>query len=159
MTAAEPVPATGRVVVGVDGSDPSRRALRWGAFIARSMNVSMEAVITWNWGVAGYGPYPLEWSPGRDARAIIDQTVDAVFGPRDHPADLKITVLEGAAPKLLLDVSADAGMLVVGSRGHGGFAGLLLGSVSATCAEHADCPVLVVHGTTAGPPDVPEVGR
>jgi len=52
---------------------------------------------------------------------------------------------------VLLEVSSGARMLVVGSRGHGGFAGLLLGSVSAACAEHGDCPVLVVHGTTAPP--------
>jgi nucleotide-binding universal stress UspA family protein len=56
------------------------------------------------------------------------------------------------AAKVLLDVSQGAIMLVVGSRGHGGFAGLLLGSVSANVAEHAPCPVLVIHGDQAEPP-------
>ena len=57
---------------------------------------------------------------------------------------------EGNAAKVLLEASEGARMLVVGSRGHGGFSGLLLGSVSAACAEHARCPVVVVHGD--GPP-------
>jgi nucleotide-binding universal stress UspA family protein len=56
---------------------------------------------------------------------------------------------------MLLDVSTGAQMLVVGSHGHGGFAGLLLGSVSAACAEHARCPVLVVHDRLAAPPPHP----
>jgi nucleotide-binding universal stress UspA family protein len=155
---AEMIPAaTGLVVVGVDGSEPSQRALRWAAFIAHSMNASMEAVISWGWGAMGYAPYPSNWNPAEDARTIIDQTLDTVFGAQSHPADLKVSVREGYAPERLLAASADADMLVVGSRGHGGFAGMLLGSVSAACAEHATCPVLVVHGTTPGPPDLPGI--
>jgi nucleotide-binding universal stress UspA family protein len=159
MSAELPTPASRRVVVGVDGSDPSQRALRWAAFLARSLDASMEAVIAWSWRAGvGYGPYPSNWNPANDAQTIIDQTLDVVFGAQHHPADMKVTVLEGYAPRLLLDVSADADMLVVGSRGHGGFAGMLLGSVSAACAEHAECPVMVVHGTTPGPPDLPGLG-
>jgi nucleotide-binding universal stress UspA family protein len=83
---------------------------------------------------------------------VIEETVADVFGPEHVPADLKITVQEGQTSARLLAASADAGMLVLGSRGHGGFAGLLLGSVSTACTEHATCPVLVVHGATAEPP-------
>jgi nucleotide-binding universal stress UspA family protein len=74
-----------------------------------------------------------------------------VFGGR-RPPGLRTDVREGNAARVLLEASEGARMLVVGSRGHGGFAGLLLGSVSAACAEHASCPVLVLHGTTPPPP-------
>jgi nucleotide-binding universal stress UspA family protein len=75
-----------------------------------------------------------------------------VFGG-DRPAGLVTRVEQGGAARILIDVSQGANLLVVGSRGHGGFAGLLLGSVSSACAEHAACPVLVVHGET--PPPTP----
>ena len=77
----------------------------------------------------------------------------AVFGDQ-RPAGLKLElqVREGGAAKVLLGASEGADMLVVGSRGHGGFAGLLLGSVSANVAEHASCPVFIVHGDQAPPP-------
>jgi nucleotide-binding universal stress UspA family protein len=76
---------------------------------------------------------------------VLTDTVDATFGA-DRPAELKLTVAEGPPAAVLVDRSAGALMLVVGSRGHGGFMGLLLGSISANVAEHASCPVLVVHG-------------
>jgi nucleotide-binding universal stress UspA family protein len=60
-------------------------------------------------------------------------------------------VREGGAAKVLLEVSEGAAMVIVGSRGHGGFTGLLLGSVSANVAEHASCPVLIIHGDQAPP--------
>ena len=60
--------------------------------------------------------------------------------------------------KVLIDLSSSAGMLVVGSRAHGGFVGLLIGSVSAHCAEHAVCPVVVVHEGSVREPDGPSAG-
>ena len=74
-----------------------------------------------------------------------------------RPARLQATVADGSPAKTLLQISEGARMLVVGSRGHGGFTGLLLGSVSAACTEHAHCPVLVVHGPTP-PPRRPLLG-
>jgi nucleotide-binding universal stress UspA family protein len=140
-----------RVVVGVDGSVQSTHALRWGARFAASVGARLDAVAAWQFPTTwGWGPVPLEWSPGQDMEKVLTQAVDEVFGAQ-RPEDLRLAVHEGNAAKVLLDESKDALMLVVGSRGHGGFAGLLLGSVSANVAEHATCPVLVVHGDQLPP--------
>jgi nucleotide-binding universal stress UspA family protein len=71
--------------------------------------------------------------------------VQEVFAD-ERPVDLVLSIAYGQPASVLLEASEDSTMLIVGSRGHGGFAGLLLGSVSSACAEHATCPVLVVHG-------------
>jgi nucleotide-binding universal stress UspA family protein len=147
-----------RIVVGVDGSAPSKHALRWAGFLADAVGGTIEAVTAWqpfvDWGgVANvWAAMPAYWNPMEEAEKSLVATVDGVFGAH-RPAGLTIAVHEGNAAKVLLELSEGARMLVVGSRGHGGFAGLLLGSVSAACAEHAVCPVLVLHGTT--PPPTP----
>ena len=139
------------IVVGVDGSDSSRTALVWAAFVARSMGVGLEAVTVWQpmgsytLGTAGWTAFPGDWNPAEDAQSVLDDTVAKAFGD-DRPDNLTLSVREGTAAQVLIDASAQASMIVVGSRGHGGFAGLLLGSVSAACSEHAKSPVLVVHG-------------
>lgn len=144
-----------RVVVGVDGSEPSKHALRWARFIAEGSGSTLQAVAAWQpytaygWMGIGWSPMP-DWDPALDAEKGLTATVDEVFGVQ-RPAALDLTVLEGNAAKVLLEASQGARMLVVGSRGHGGFSGLLLGSVSASCSEHATCPVLVVHGDTPAP--------
>jgi nucleotide-binding universal stress UspA family protein len=146
-----PGAGAGRIVVGVDGSSSSGQALRWGASLAAMMGARLEAVTAWDF-PAGYGfaSFPQDWDPAGDMRKVLDETVRAVFG--DHaPAGLQRQVREGGAAMVLIEASQGAIMLVVGSRGHGGFAGLLLGSVSANVAEHASCPVLVIHGDQ-GPP-------
>ena len=141
----------GRVVVGVDGSVPSQQALRWGAHLAAAFGAGLDAVTSWDFPASyGFGAVPSDWDPATDMRKVLDETVQAVFGDQP-PAGLRRLVREGGAAKVLLDASQDAIMLVVGSRGHGGFAGLLLGSVSANVAEHASCPVLVIHGDQAPP--------
>ena len=85
-----------------------------------------------------------EWSPESDAKQIATMAITQAFGalPPDH---LIYRTVEGPAARVLIEESEDAYMLIVGSRGHGGFLGLLLGSVSAACAGHARCPVLVMH--------------
>ena len=93
----------------------------------------------------GWGYVTDAWDPIADATKCLTDSVDEVFGA-ERPVGLRMLVREGLPAKVLLDESKGAIMLIVGSRGHGGFSGLLLGSVSATCAEHAKCPVLVVHG-------------
>jgi nucleotide-binding universal stress UspA family protein len=146
-----PGAAAGRIVVGVDGSQPSQQALRWGARLAATFGASLDAVTAWEFPSAyGWGSVPSDWDPAQDMRTALDQTVQEVFGDQP-PAGLRRLVSEGGAAKVLLDASQGAVMLVVGSRGHGGFAGLLLGSVSANVAEHASCPVLVIHSDQAPP--------
>jgi nucleotide-binding universal stress UspA family protein len=139
-----------RIVVGVDGSEGSKNALRWAARIAAATGATIDAVATWEltslYGWSALSAVPALYSPQPEIEKSLNETVDEVFGA-DRPAGIRVQVLEGPAARTLLVAAEGAQMLVVGSRGHGGFAGLLLGSVSAKVAEHARCPVLVVHGT------------
>lgn len=135
-----------RIVVGVDGSSFSEKALHWAAFLGMTLGARVEAVAAWDYpAAAGWATPPSDWDPAADTKKILQDTIHKVFGAHP-PLDLAADVREGGAARVLLEASEGAGMLVVGSRGHGGFVGLLLGSVSANVAEHAKCPVLIVHG-------------
>ena len=139
-------PAGMRIVVGVDGSTQSKQALRWAASAAKASGAIIDAVAAWEYPANfGWVTVPNDWNPGTAMEKALSATVDEVFGT-DRPVGMRLSVVEGYPTAVLLDASKDALMLIVGSRGHGGFAGLLLGSVSASVAEHATCPVLVVHG-------------
>lgn len=137
----------GRIVVGLDGSDASKEALRWAVRLAPALNAEISAIVAWEFPVMmGWeGVAPTALQPEENAKEILKESLESVFGPT-HSADVVGSTKEGHASAVLLEASRDAEMLVVGSRGLGGFAGLLLGSVSSSCAEHAKCPVLVVHG-------------
>ena len=140
-----------RIVVGVDESEESKQALRWAGNLASWMGAEIDVVSAWHLPAGyGWGAVPLEWSPTIDVEKRIDALVDEVFGS-DRPAPVTIVVREALPAALLVEQSKDALMVVVGSRGLGGFRGLLLGSVSAKVAEHAACPVLVIHGNLAVP--------
>ncbi|GGM89897.1 hypothetical protein GCM10009721_14040 [Terrabacter tumescens] len=89
-------------------------------------------------------PVDVGWRPDVDADTVLRETLDEVFGGH-RPEGLQPEVVHGSARTVLIEASRGASLLVVGSRGHGGFAGLLLGSVSSACSEHAHCPVLVFH--------------
>lgn len=135
-----------RIVVGVDGSDGSQLALRWALRLARTEAASVEVVGAWDIAVeAGWTVIPADYSPEKDIAAAVDIALDRVLGD-ERPSNLRVHIRQGHPVRVLLGESADALMLVVGSRGRGGFKGLLLGSVSARVAELASCPVLVVHG-------------
>lgn len=134
-----------RIVVGVDGSDSSIDALRRGARMAEALGARLEAITVWQYPLEFGGYVTSEWSPDGDARSVLDEAARGVFG--ESPPDWFIPVVrEGSTAQVLIDASKGAEMLIVGSRGHGGFVGLLLGSVSSRCAEYSHCPVLVVHG-------------
>lgn len=131
-----------RIVVGVDGSDQSVTALRHARRMASALDAEVEVVIAWEWPYLADPQMIVGYAPDDDARVVAEGVVRQVYGEAGH---VPLSVVEGPPAKVLIDAGADAEMIVVGSRGHGGFAGLLLGSVSAAVAEHARCPVLVVH--------------
>lgn len=104
---------------------------------------AVEAVIAWQYPMA-YGGYPIatdvDWPS--NAREVLDTALGQAQVSEAAPVTRK--VVEGHPAQVLVDAAADADVLVVGSRGHGGFAGMLLGSVSEHVAAHALCPVLVI---------------
>lgn len=149
----------GRIVVGVDGSESSKHALRWARFMADAVGAQIEAVAVCElaFASAGAGRFevPATQNQLEEATAMLGQTLNDVFGA-DQPYGLRPTIEQGDASTALLKVSKGAQTLVVGSRGHGGFAGLMMGSVSSKCASHADVPVLVTHGDSPTPPALPQ---
>lgn len=138
------------IIVGVDGSDSSIEALRYAASLAPAIGRPLFALAVWDYPPFFYGGYypVMDWAPEDDAVRVLHAVSEAVFGD-EPPAWFTWGAHRGRPAKVLIDESVGAEMLVVGSRGHGGFAALLLGSVSAACAEHAHCPVLVVHPRVA----------
>lgn len=149
------------VVVGIDGSESSVLALRWAAHLAATSGSRTLVVGVWEaytaFGLVGEGwsALPPDWDPEKIVHSEVHHVVTHVYGD-DLPPGVEVRIEQGNAARVLLDLSADAVTLVVGSRGQGGFASLLLGSVSAACAAHAKCPVLVVHGDRL-PPSAPSV--
>jgi len=133
------------IVVGVDGSDSSLKALHWALGLAKVTGAKLEAVMAWEWPNAwGRTPsWPPDQDPTKETEKLLAEAVDSVLGP--HSAiDVQETVAEGHAASVLIAASGHADLLVVGNRGHGTFAGTLLGSVSQHCVTNAVCPVVVV---------------
>jgi nucleotide-binding universal stress UspA family protein len=144
----------GVIVVGVDQSEGARAALRFALEEARLRQARLRVVHAWQFGYIGApgfeGSLP---AVGGDlaefheaAEAALDETLRGVVA--DGVA-IERRVDQGAAAPVLIEESRDADLLVVGSRGHGGFAQLLLGSVSQQCAQHAFCPVVIVRRNAA----------
>ncbi|MDA1360943.1 universal stress protein [Glycomyces luteolus] len=138
-------PEQGAVVVGVDGSPPSRRALRWAVRQAEATGMKIVAVYAWRpptrYGTGVMVMPGVEWA--EEARAALYSTVET-FSARWPNVPIEQRVIEGHPAAVLLEQAEGADLLVVGSRGHGGFMGALLGSVSNHCVHHATCPVVVV---------------
>ena len=141
---------TRRIVVGVDGSEGSKGALEWAAREARLRAAPLEIVLAWLPSVsiyagAGWSVVDNEMFEGllENAGERLERTCESV-APALDGLEVERTVVEGPAARTLMDAAVGADLLVVGTRGHGGFAGLLLGSVSAQCAHHSSCPVVIV---------------
>lgn len=133
------------VLVGVDGSDESARALQYAHRMAAALDHRLVALAVWNFPPDMSGFLPPELDLADDTQHMADQVVENVFGS-EPPGHLDVQVRRGSPAQTLIDASENASMLVVGSHGHGGFVGMVLGSVSRAVAAHAKCPVLVHHG-------------
>ncbi len=136
----------GRIVVGVDGSPEARRALAWAAHQAEVTGASLEVVMAWEMPAMLFGPvvWPEGFDPRADAGRLLDEEIEAVLGTNPALA-LSAVVEEGQAAAVLHRAAEGADLLVVGSRGRGGFAGLVIGSVSEHLAAHAPCPIVILH--------------
>jgi len=142
-----------RIVVGVDGSPASQEALAWATRQGELTGASIDAVIAW------HDPFVIGGMPHGPV-AVLEQAAFGEFAAntlsnsiRDASAHSSVSVnpvvRHGNAAQVLLDAADGADLLVVGSRGHGGFAGALLGSVSQHCVQHAPCPVVIIRGPKA----------
>ena len=131
------------VLVGFDGSEHSLDALRWAGHYARAVGALLRPIIAWSIPANT----DLMSLPGEDfekvAKADLD---DAMQVARTEFPDVAIEpqVVYGSPASVLIDASKEANLLVLGTRGHGGFVGMLLGSVSQHCVHHAECPVVIV---------------
>ena len=148
---------SGRVIVGVDGSETARKAVRWAAREAKLRGMKLELVSAWEIPiysyVYGYG-FPAiseemmksltESAEGHLAEALDEARAEA------REVQIETIAVEGQPAKALVEVAKGADLLVVGSRGLGGFRELLLGSVSQQCAHHATCPVVIVRHLEEG---------
>lgn len=141
------------IVVGLDGSHAARHALAWAFAEAEQRGAELDVVTVWD--------YPYQWAEGFNtkwaddtemfATAAADEVaaeVDEFLDGKPRPAWLHIRTVEGAPAPVLLRLARHADLLVVGSRGRGGFKDLLLGSVSTACVHHTPCPIAVIPDST-----------
>jgi len=133
------------ILVGVDGSDASVEALRKARELAGPLSARIVALACWDVPPV-YDGYVAMGIDDFDVRAgqILEETVAKAFGD-SKPENVEARLVQGHPRRVLIDESRNADMVILGRRGHGGFGGLLLGSVSSALVAHAHCPVLVVH--------------
>jgi nucleotide-binding universal stress UspA family protein len=150
MKTKENAPSS-RILVGVDGSPSSIDALRYARRLAEALDEPLEVITTWDLPAQlGYGNYLFdERALVERAQAVVRNAIADAFAGAP-PGKVSTLVKRGPAARTLIEQSASAAMLVLGSRGHGGFVGMVLGSVSAACAAHADCPVVIFHAPKDG---------
>lgn len=144
---------TGGVLVGHDGSGCGREALQWAAGLASRAGYPLHVLRAWKITTA---PQPATLEPGyvpplEDFEKAVLEELEAHVAAAGLDPELPVTchVAHGNPARRLIESAAGADLLVVGARGLGGFAGLVLGSVSDQCVRHAPCPVTVVRTGTA----------
>ena len=147
------------IIVGVDGSGHSRRALEWAireASVRHSpltvLTVQPPAAVYWGMGAAVPIPYLYDQDLAEQVLKMAEEETNSAlekFGPESRPSSVTVRAVVALPAEALLKAAADADMLVVGSRGAGGFRRLLLGSVSTQVTQHAHCPVVVIPAALA----------
>jgi nucleotide-binding universal stress UspA family protein len=142
--------ATGKIVVGVDGSAASKAALRWAVAQARLTGSEVEAVIAWHPLIVFGMALPMgdDFDVEGTAQTVLRDTVTEVLTDEENAVKVREVMQEGLAAGVLIDAACDVQLLVVGTRGHAGFAETLLGSVAQYCVHHSTCPVVIVRGRT-----------
>jgi len=137
------------VLAGTDGSSNASAALRWAAEYARRNQAKLRVIHVWHYpygaNEAGAMMSPPESEFEKGAQAIIDQAIAALD---TNGLTVEKAVRQGGVAQVLLEEAKGAQVLVVGARGHGGFAGLILGSVATHCTRHAKIPTVVVPGSS-----------
>ena len=139
----DPEIGPGRIVIGLDGSVASMEALAWAGRQAHLTHATLEMIMTWDWPTTyGWTVLPEGYDPSQGMPEILAKAADEL---RATYPEIEITtrLVQGHPAPLLVDSSEGADLLVVGSRGHGEFVGMLIGSVGEYCATNAHCPVLI----------------
>jgi nucleotide-binding universal stress UspA family protein len=137
-----------KIIVGIDGSASSIDAFRWAVRQAQVTGAVVEAMMVWQYpaGVVPAGTQDFE----AESRRALDGAIEGAFSSA-LPVQVTRIVEEGEPAPTLVRRSKDAALLVIGSRGHGPFVGMLIGSVSQYCVNHAHCPVVVLRGSEGAP--------
>jgi nucleotide-binding universal stress UspA family protein len=133
-----------RVVVGVDGSEGGRRALRWAVREAASRGGTVQAISAWRWDTFDLPPHASTSPAEERARAedVLDQEIESISDRKG--VSIASEAVEGRAAEVLSEAARDADLLVIGSHGHSRMLHTVLGSVSEECVRRATCPVVVL---------------
>ena len=146
-----------QIIVGVDGSLASANALKWAVNLGTQTSRPVKVVTTWDGsyisvGVAAFGGVDPDDDSIETRRGVALEnqisTLKAVFGDSPAPTTITTEIVEGKAAQVLIEISKRASLLVLGTRGHGHVADLVLGSVSSACVLKAECPVTVIRENT-----------
>jgi nucleotide-binding universal stress UspA family protein len=136
------------IVVGVDGSEPSKEAMRWAIKQAQLTGAELRVVTAWHPPTLGHGtvtPLAVDIDYEKASKETLRREIEEVAGPTPV-IPMSMRLVAGLPARELVAAAEGADLLVVGSRGHGAFTGMLLGSVSSHCVSQASCPVAVIRG-------------